>query len=91
MNTIVKNDSEERALILVCLAASPVFFVFYKFRLTNIGIHDDNWLLIPDLGATPHIPHGRSVWCSQVEKGLAHNLYVSVAIVDWVCYFALPA
>lgn len=62
--------------------------LFYRYGLTKIGLHDDNRLLVPDLGAAPHISHGWSLWCSAMEEGMACDVYVLVIVVDWVYYFA---
>lgn len=67
---------------------STTYSLIHRFTLTNIGLHDDNRLLIPDLGSAPHIPNGRSLWCSQMEERVARDVYVFVVAVDWVYYFA---
>jgi hypothetical protein len=55
--------------------------------LTSIGHHDDNRLLVPDMGSASRIPNRRSLWRSEMEEGMARDVYVFVFAVYRVYYF----
>lgn len=79
VNTIVKNDSEERALIMVNIS-----ICIPGPRLTLSGVHDDFRIQLQHLGTFATFPDRRARWRSEMAQGLACDLRLLFPAMVWV-------
>jgi hypothetical protein len=73
INIIVKDDAEERALIMVSFhpqsGIKRYFILIASPR--DIGFHDDLWVLFQHLGSIAGLSYSRARRCPKMAKGLA--------------------
>lgn len=87
VNSIVKDDSEERAIIMVRPSIVPSSQQARRALTDHTsGVYDDLGLFLPDLGTVTPLPDCRAVRGSKVAARLAGYFRVLLSAMGWLHY-----
>ncbi|CAG8054456.1 unnamed protein product [Penicillium nalgiovense] len=85
INVIVRDDAEERALIMVCpFPSSCGNNNTDRISSSTEGLYDDIRVFVQHLGSSAGIPNHRLRWCTEMAKGMADIIRIFLLLMGWL-------
>lgn len=85
INVIVRDDAEERALIMVCpFPSSCDNNNTDRISSSTEGLYDDIRIFVQHLGSFAGVSNRRPRWCTEMAKGMANIIRVFLPSMGWL-------